>query len=348
MAPKVPITHTNPCYKTEENQMPVPLSLREKMLKRLAGQDDAVDKIVPYVEMYQYGLSPENRPIGVFLLLGPTGTGKTLTVEALAKALHGSKRNLLQINCGEFQMEHEVAKLIGAPPGYLGHRETTPMVNQHKLNSVASECSSISVVLFDEIEKAAPSLMRILLGVLDKATLKLGDGSTVDFSRTMIFMTSNLGAKELFNSNRGIGFGGSGTFEQSVQKSQNICKIAVQKNFSPEFINRIDQQIMYSPLSDETFEKILDMELNMVSSFLVRRLGPAAPSVVTYSEEARRFLLERGVSREYGARELKRVIHKNILQNLPKMLKDNKGKNLHIVVSGDTLSSAALTKSATN
>lgn len=346
MAPKVslPIPRRESSYEP----MPAPLSLREKMLNRLAGQDDAVDKIIPYVELYQYGLSPENRPIGVFLLLGPTGTGKTLTVEALAESLHGSKRNLLQINCGEFQMEHEVAKLIGAPPGYLGHGETQPMIDQHKINAVASERSGISLILFDEIEKAASSLMKILLGVLDKATLRLGTGGTVDLRRCMIFMTSNLGAKELFNANRGIGFKGTNSFEQSVQKCQNICKVAVQKKFSPEFINRIDQQIMYSPLSDETFEKILDMELNMVHTFLVSRLGPAAPSVVTYSEDARRFLLECGVSREYGARELKRVIHKNILQNLPKILKDNKGKKLHIVVSGDTLSSSALAKSATN
>src|SRR5262245_51309385 len=162
--------------------------------RKLVGQPAAIAAIVPYVQMYRAGLAPEGRPAGVFLLLGPTGTGKTRTVEVLADTLHTSERNLLRVDCGEFQMEHEVAKLIGAPPGYLGHRETQPMLSQQKLSSVTSEASNLSLILFDEIEKAAPSMTRLLLGVLDKATLRLGDNSTVNFERSMIFLTSNLGA----------------------------------------------------------------------------------------------------------------------------------------------------------
>src|ERR1700760_2167148 len=154
-------------------------------------------QIVPYVHMFQAGLAPEGRPAGVFLLLGPTGTGETRTVEALAGGLHGNARNLLLIDCGEFQMEHEVAKLIGAPPGYLGHRETQPMLTQQKLSSVASDRSELSLVLFDEIEKAAPSLTRLLLGVLDRGVLRLGDNSVVNFEKSLVFLTSNLGAKEM-------------------------------------------------------------------------------------------------------------------------------------------------------
>src|SRR6185436_9549937 len=142
---------------------------------------------------------PEGRPVGVFLLLGPTGTGKTRTVEALAEALHGSERNVLRIDCGEYQLEHEVAKLVGAPPGYLGHRETQPAVSQQKLSAVTSEASNLSLVLFDEIEKAAPSMTRLLLGVLDKAMLRLGDNTSVNFERSLIFMTSNLGAESMRN-----------------------------------------------------------------------------------------------------------------------------------------------------
>src|SRR5712671_1195771 len=145
--------------------------------QKVVGQPAATRVIVPYIQMFQAGLAPEGRPVGVFLLLGPTGTGKTKTVEALADILHGSEKNLLKVDCGEFQMEHEVAKLIGAPPGYLGHRETQPMLTQQKLNSVTSEKSALSIVLFDEIEKAAPSMTRLLLGVLDKATLRLGDNT---------------------------------------------------------------------------------------------------------------------------------------------------------------------------
>src|SRR5579864_4929934 len=168
--------------------------LLRELSSRVVGQRRAMAQIVPYVHMYQAGLAPEGRPVGVFLLLGPTGTGKTRTVEALAEALHGSEKSLLRVDCGEFQMEHEVAKLIGAPPGYLGHRETQPMLTQPKLAGVTSEASNLSLVLFDEIEKAAPSMTRLLLGVLDKAVLRLGDNTTVSFERSLIFLTSNLGA----------------------------------------------------------------------------------------------------------------------------------------------------------
>ncbi len=165
--------------------------------QKVVGQPDATRVIVPYIQMFQAGLAPEGRPVGVFLLLGPTGTGKTKTVEALAEVLHGSEKNVLKVDCGEFQMEHEVAKLIGAPPGYLGHRETQPMLTQQKLNAVTSEKCSLSLVLFDEIEKAAPSMTRLLLGVLDKGVLRLGDNSTVNFEKSLVFLTSNLGAREM-------------------------------------------------------------------------------------------------------------------------------------------------------
>src|SRR5579862_7969450 len=171
--------------------------LLEELSARVVGQAQALTQIAPYVQMYQAGLAPAGRPIGVFLLLGPTGTGKTRTVEALADVLHGREKHLLKVDCGEFQMEHEVAKLIGAPPGYLGHRETPPMLTQQKLGSVTSESSDLSLVLFDEIEKAAPSMTRLLMGVLDKAALRLGDNNSVNFERSMIFLTSNLGAREM-------------------------------------------------------------------------------------------------------------------------------------------------------
>src|SRR6202161_4053585 len=166
---------------------------------KVVGQPNVINLIVPYIEMFQAGLAPENRPVGVFLLLGPTGTGKTRTVEALAEALHGSSKNVLKIDCGEFQMEHEVAKLIGAPPGYLGHRETQPMLSQQKLTSVTSDKSALSLVLFDEIEKEAPSLTRLLLGVLDWGILRLGDDSVVNVEKSLVFLTSNLGAGEMMD-----------------------------------------------------------------------------------------------------------------------------------------------------
>src|SRR5580704_13027508 len=198
--------------------------------QKVVGQPAATRVIVPYIQMFQAGLAPEGRPVGVFLLLGPTGTGKTKTVEALAEVLHGTEKNVLKVDCGEFQMEHEVAKLIGAPPGYLGHRETQPMLTQQKLNAVTSEKCNLSLVLFDEIEKAAPSMTRLLLGVLDKGLLRLGDNSTVNFDKSLVFLTSNLGAREMLREiNPEFGFQSVKTAARKdlTGKLQNIALVSV-------------------------------------------------------------------------------------------------------------------------
>src|SRR6202030_2749937 len=165
--------------------------------KRIVGQDEAIDQIVNTYQMYLAGMNSPSRPIGNFLFLGPTGSGKTRLVEAVAESLAGDARAIVKIDCAEFQHSHEIAKLIGSPPGYLGHRETHPLLSQEVLNQYYTEKTRLSFVLFDEIEKASDALWNLLLGVLDKATLTLGDNRRVDFSRTMIFMTSNLGASEM-------------------------------------------------------------------------------------------------------------------------------------------------------
>jgi ATP-dependent Clp protease ATP-binding subunit ClpA len=268
--------------------------------------------------MQSAGLAPEGRPGGVFLLLGPTGTGKTRTVEALAEVLHGSSKNLLRVDCGEFQMEHEVAKLVGAPPGYLGHRETQPMLTQAKINAVASENSPISLILFDEIEKAAPSLVRLLLGVLDKATLRLGDNSTVNFENTMIFLTSNLGAKSIQRASR-PDFG----FEAMVKpnadvapaKLQSIGLNAVKQKFSPEFVNRIDSVITYRPLTRTDCSAILDQIMQNFARLIFQRLG-ARSFRISYTPSGRNLLLDQGTSAEFGARELKRTVQRRFMQPL--------------------------------
>src|SRR5438874_9880920 len=217
-------------------------NLTAVLSQKVVGQPAATRVIVPYIQMFQAGLAPEGRPVGIFLLLGPTGTGKTKTVEALAEILHGSEKNVLKVDCGEFQMEHEVAKLIGAPPGYLGHRETQPMLTQQKLNAVTSDRCGLSLVLFDEIEKAAPSMTRLLLGVLDKGILRLGDNSTVNFEKSLVFLTSNLGAREMMKEiNPDFGFQSAHQAERAdlTNKLQAIALVAVRKRFSPEFVNRI-------------------------------------------------------------------------------------------------------------
>ncbi len=278
--------------------------------------------IIPFVEMYQAGLGPEGRPAGVFLLLGPTGTGKTKTVEALAEVLHGSEKAVLKVDCGEFQMEHEVAKLIGAPPGYLGHRETLPMLTQQKLNSLTSEGCDLAIVLFDEIEKAAASMTRLLLGILDKAILRLGDNTTVSFERTLIFMTSNVGAREMDREmNVRFGFRGMVPVEKggSERRLEKIAVAAAKRRFSPEFLNRIDAMSTYRALTAEALANILDLQFIALQRHLDARLG-ARTFGIQMSQESKALLLRKGTSLEYGARELKRTMHRCLTQPLAAML----------------------------
>jgi ATP-dependent Clp protease ATP-binding subunit ClpA len=272
--------------------------------------------------MYRARLSPEGRPAGIFLLLGPTGTGKTKTVEALADVLHGSPKKLLKVDCGEYQMEHEVAKLLGAPPGYLGHRETQPLLTQQKLSGAASESCDLSLVLFDEIEKAAPSLMRLLLGVLDKGTLRLGDSTLVNFEKSMIFLTSNLGARDFsVELNSGFGFESRAPENSAgcAGKLERIGQRAMRKSFSPEFINRIDAVVTYQPLDSLALKAILDRQIEDFQEHIERRLGDRAFHLEVPAR-SRRFLLEKGASPEYGARELKRTLHRQLMQPLAAML----------------------------
>ncbi|MBV9303316.1 MAG: ATP-dependent Clp protease ATP-binding subunit [Acidobacteriaceae bacterium] len=293
-----------------------PEGLSAKLKDLLVGQSEAIDTIIPFIQMHQAGLSPEGRPIGVILLLGPTGTGKTRTVEALAEVLHGNSKHLLRVDCGEFQMEHEVAKLVGAPPGYLGHRETQPMLTQAKLNSLTSETSDISLVLFDEIEKAAPSMTRLLLGILDKATLRLGDNTSVNFERTLIFLTSNLGAKAIQRTNT-PDFGFEAMLPrpsiEDTRKVQSIGMGAVRRKFSPEFVNRIDSVITYKPLGRAACELILDQIFANFSELIRTRLGIRGFRLQC-TPSGRDLLLENGTSVEFGARELKRTVQRNFIQ----------------------------------
>jgi ATP-dependent Clp protease ATP-binding subunit ClpA len=290
--------------------------LAARLAELLVGQPEAIETIVPYIQMHQAGLSPEGRPIGVVLLLGPTGTGKTRTVEALAEVLHGNTQNLLKVDCGEFQMEHEVAKLIGAPPGYLGHRETQPMLTQARVNGVASEECDISLVLFDEIEKAAPSMNRLLLGVLDKAMLRLGDNTTVNFERTLIFLTSNLGAKAIQRALR-PDFGFEAMLpppsQEGAERIQTIGMAAVRRKFSPEFVNRIDSVITYKPLDRKACELILNQTLAAFTRLINSRLGLRAFRLQC-TAAARNLLLDIGISDEFGARELKRTVQRYFIQ----------------------------------
>src|SRR5881409_2945846 len=236
--------------------------------KRIVGQDEAIQQIINIYQTHLAGMCSPGRPIGNFLFLGPTGSGKTRLVEATAESLLGDARAVIKIDCAEFQHSHEIAKLIGSPPGYLGHRETHPLLSQEVLNQYHTEKMKLSFVLFDEIEKASDALWNLLLGVLDKGTLTSGDNRHVDFSRSLIFMTSNLGAAEMnaMLSSR-LGFAPAADSQKNERLGERITASGVEaarRRFTPEFMNRLDKIVVFKPLGDAELEKILDIELNAV------------------------------------------------------------------------------------
>ena len=312
--PGAPESGPSPVIRTDE--------LIGLLSSRVVGQAHALEHIVPSIQLHRSGLAPEGRPVGVFLLLGPTGTGKTRTVEALAEVLHGDARCIVKIDCGEFQSEHEVAKLIGAPPGYVGHAQTEPRLNQIVLDDATSSDCDLSLILFDEIEKAAPSLSQLLLGVLDKATLRLGDGGEVNFEKSLIFLTSNLGARDMVSElNPGLGFD-TPPRRPGAELSAHLERVglrAVQRHFSPEFVNRIDAVITYRPLDNESLVAILEQHVVELQRHVQNRLGSRSFDIEV-APAARFFMLEKGTSMEYGARELRRIIHVHLTQPLAAMV----------------------------
>jgi ATP-dependent Clp protease ATP-binding subunit ClpA len=277
-------------------------------------------------------MSSPGRPVSNLLFLGPTGSGKTRTVEALAESLVGDAHAVIKIDCAEFQHSHEIAKLIGSPPGYLGHRETHPLLSQEVLNQFHTEKVKLSFVLFDEIEKASDALWNLLLGILDKATLTLGDNRRVDFSRAMIFMTSNLGATEMASILRpNLGFA-AGEVERRracgevdtelTEKAAGAGMEAARKKFTPEFINRIDQVVVFRPLGKEALRKILALELNVVQQRVFNSAN-VLPFVISVAEPAREFLLGEGTDLKYGARHLKRSIDRHLVHPLSNLMASN-------------------------
>jgi ATP-dependent Clp protease ATP-binding subunit ClpB len=290
--------------------------------RRIVGQDQAVEKVVEIYQMFLAGLNPPGRPVGNLLFLGPTGSGKTRVVEAMAEALFGDARACIKIDCAEFQHSHEIAKLIGSPPGYLGHRETHPLLTQEALNQWHTETLKLSILLFDEIEKASDSLWQLLLGILDKATLTLGDNRRVDLSQCIIIMTSNLGAGEMSNMvDGGLGFSRK-TLQVDAAFDDKISRTAVdaaRRKFSPEFMNRIDKSVVFRTLRSEHLQQILEIELGMVQQ---RILMASAVNQFVFSctPKVKSFLLHEGTDPKYGARHLKRAIERHIVFQLANLV----------------------------
>ena len=292
-------------------------SLRSKIV----GQEEGVQALVDLYQVFCAGLNSPGRPVGNLLFLGPTGSGKTRIVEAGAEILFGDPRAVIKVDCAEFQHSHEIAKLIGSPPGYLGHRETHPLITQEALAANHTDKLKLSFLLFDEIEKASDALWQLLLGMLDKATLTLGDNRRVDLSQTVIFMTSNLGGGEITE----LMTGGMGFVQPKDKpatdldgKVERTAVEAARRKFSPEFMNRLDKVVVFHPLQRTQLEEVLEIELGQVQQRVLETARGQFLFRVTSA--ARDFLLQEGTDQRYGARHLKRAIERHIVYPLANLL----------------------------
>jgi ATP-dependent Clp protease ATP-binding subunit ClpA len=298
--------------KTGEEAENLELGLRQ----RIIGQEDAIRQVVETYQTYLSGMSSPGRPIANLMFLGPTGSGKTRLVEATAECLLNNPKAVIKIDCAEFQHSHEIAKLIGSPPGYLGHRDTRPALTQEILDKHHTPTVKMSIVLFDEIEKASDALWNLLLGILDKASLTLGDNSKVDFSKAMIFMTSNVGAREMADVLKPkLGFTGSAQNDDMTRSGID----AACRKFTPEFINRLDKMVVFKPLGASDLDQILDIELNNLGQ-RVFNMDSGRRFVFTVTTSGKKFLLNEGTNIHYGARYLKRAIERLVVQPLSKLV----------------------------
>ena len=288
---------------------------------KIVGQEEGVQALVDLYQVFCAGLNSPGRPVGNLLFLGPTGSGKTRIVEAAAEILFGDSRSVIKVDCAEFQHSHEIAKLIGSPPGYLGHRETHPLITQEELAKSHTEKLKLSFLLFDEIEKASDALWQLLLGMLDKATLTLGDNRRVDLSQTVIYLTSNLGGGEITElMNGGMGFiqPKDKPADGLDQKVERTAVEAARRKFSPEFMNRLDKVVVFHPLRREQLEEVLDIELGQVQQRVLETAKGQFLFRVTGA--GKEFLLQEGTDQRYGARHLKRAIERHVVYPLANLL----------------------------
>jgi ATP-dependent Clp protease ATP-binding subunit ClpB len=293
----------------------------DALRQKIVGQDEAIEALVELHQVFCAGLRSPGRPVGNLLFLGPTGSGKTRIVEAAAEILFGDIRAVIKVDCAEFQHSHEIAKLIGSPPGYLGHRETHPLITQEALEASHTDNLKLSFLLFDEIEKASDSLWQLLLGMLDKATLTLGDNRKVDLSQTVIFLTSNLGGGEITE----LMEGGMGFIRPKDKpaaglnaKVERTAVEAARRKFSPEFMNRLDSVVVFHPLKREELDEVLEIELGQVQKRVLD--SATARFFFRITSEGREFLLQEGTDQRYGARHLKRAIERFVVSPLARLL----------------------------
>jgi len=302
----------------------------------LVGQDEAVKTLVNTVDLYEGGLYPRTKPISCLLFLGPTGSGKTYAVESFCESMFGNPQHMIKIDCAEFQMDHEITKLIGSPPGYLGHRETHAIITNEKIKNLQQGFLPFPIILLDEIEKASDTLWNLLLGILDKGILTLGTNEVVDLKSTIIIMTSNVGSKEMSNKLGGDTLGflnpclGSRGDTQLLTELKDTAVSAARKKFTPEFMNRLTEIVMFNSLTKDNLKEIVELEIGKARE-LIAMYGLKKPSVVI-SEPAKAQLLEEGYEPKYGARHVKRTIEKQVLLPVSRAMASHQIDDLTVVV----------------
>jgi len=276
------------------------VNMTDDMKKVIIGQDEAIEKITKAIQRNRVGLKDPKKPIGTFIFLGPTGVGKTELAKALARYLFDNDDSLIRIDMSEYMEKFSVSRLIGAPPGYVGYEEGGQLTEKVRRKPY-------SVILLDEIEKAHPDIYNILLQVLDDGLLTDGLGRKIDFKNTLIIMTSNIGVRQLKDFGQGVGFATKARQEASEDNTKSVIHSALKKTFSPEFLNRIDDVIIFNSLSEDQIFQIIDLSLNG----LAKRLGNLNYEL-KLSEEAKKFVAEKGYDPQFGARPLNRAIQKYV------------------------------------
>lgn len=291
------------------------LKMEESLKGVVIGQDDAVAKVSKAIRRARVGINDPNRPIGSFIFVGPTGVGKTLLAKELAKYLFDSEKNLIRLDMSEYMEKHSVSRIIGSPPGYVGHEEAgqlTEKVRQHPY----------SIVLFDEIEKAHRDVFNILLQILDDGRLTDSLGREIDFKNTIIIMTSNVGSRKIKDFGIGVGFSTYARESKAAEIEKSIIENDINKTFAPEFLNRIDDIVFFRSLLKEDIIKIIDIELNKLS----KRLSNLDYEI-EFTPELKEFIVERGIDKQFGARPLKREIQKSVEDPLSEAILENQGKD---------------------
>lgn len=287
-------------------------SIEERLRSRVIGQGAALDELLACYRRFAAGLAPANRPAGIYLLLGPTGSGKSLTAQQLANAVTGKPGTLLKVDGGEFTQSHEVAKMTGSPPGYLGHRETPAYLNTAALNAQRSVDQPLAFVLLDEVDKFHPRVWDLFLGIFDTGQLRLGDNTTVDFTDTIILMTGNTGARAVQESITPTwGLGVSNPAVRSTDGGK-IAESAAKRLLRPEMFNRIDKVLTFQALGPAEMAQILDLELMELCDRLVRRKHIG----LQLDASAKALVLAAGLDPKYGARDLKRAVSRLVEQPL--------------------------------